>query len=77
MDAPGERIVILVNGLPASGKTTLARALARRLRLPLFSKDVIKEAHAEVFGAQPPDGGMPGPHGRSLPIRSRIPRRRL
>jgi glucokinase len=22
----------------------------------LFSKDVIKEAHAEVFGAQPPDG---------------------
>jgi predicted kinase len=56
MDAPGERIVILVNGLPASGKTTLARALAHRLRLPLFSKDVIKEAHAEVFGARPPDG---------------------
>jgi predicted kinase len=57
MDAPGgERIAILVNGLPAAGKTTLARALARRLRLPLFSKDVIKEAHAEVFGAHPPDG---------------------
>jgi predicted kinase len=55
-DVPDERIVILVNGMPASGKTTLARELARRLRLPLFSKDVIKEAHAEVFGAQPPDG---------------------
>src|ERR1700691_3491513 len=51
-----DRIVVLVNGVPASGKTTLARGLARRLRLPLFSKDVIKEAHAEVFGAQPPDG---------------------
>ena len=25
------------------GKTTLARALSRRLSLPLFSKDVIKE----------------------------------
>jgi predicted kinase len=49
-------IVVLVNGMPASGKTTLARELARGLRLPLFSKDVIKEAHAEVFGAQPPDG---------------------
>lgn len=53
--APSGRIVVLVNGLPASGKTTLARGLARRLWLPLFSKDVIKEAHADVFGAQPPD----------------------
>jgi glucokinase len=51
-----DRIVVLVNGVPASGKTTLARGLARRLRLPLFSKDVIKEAHAEVFGALAPDG---------------------
>jgi predicted kinase len=54
--APSGRIVVLVNGLPASGKTTLARGLARRLRLPLFSKDVIKETHADVFGALPPDG---------------------
>jgi predicted kinase len=48
--------VVLVNGVPASGKTTLARGLAGRLRLPLFSKDVIKDAHAEVFGPRPPDG---------------------
>jgi glucokinase len=46
--------VVLVNGLPGAGKTTLGRALSRRLRLPLFSKDVIKEAHAGVLGAQPP-----------------------
>lgn len=46
-------MVILVNGLPGAGKTTLARALSRRMRLPLFSKDVIKETHADVVGAEP------------------------
>jgi predicted kinase len=55
-DAASRRLVVLVNGLPAAGKTTLARALSRRLALPLFSKDVIKEAHSDVFGVQPPDG---------------------
>jgi len=41
-DAASRRLVVLVNGLPAAGKTTLARALSRRLALPLLSKDVIK-----------------------------------
>lgn len=35
--------LILVNGLPGSGKTTLARELAVALELPLFSKDACKE----------------------------------
>jgi predicted kinase len=54
--APGPAPVVLVNGLPGAGKTTLARQLSRRLGLPLFSKDTIKETLADVFGVQAPDG---------------------
>ncbi|MEU5879240.1 AAA family ATPase [Spirillospora sp. NPDC047279] len=51
-----EPLAVLVNGLPGAGKTTLARALSRYLGLALFSKDVIKEAHADVLGDERPDG---------------------
>jgi glucokinase len=51
-----ERLVVLVNGLPGAGKTTLARTLSQRLGLPLFSKDTIKEAHADVLGTEPAAG---------------------
>jgi cytidylate kinase len=36
--------VVVVAGLPGSGKTTLARALAQSTRLPLIRRDAIKEA---------------------------------
>ncbi len=35
---------MVVSGPPGSGKTTVARGLARGLGFPLFSKDTIKEA---------------------------------
>jgi len=43
--------IILVTGLPGTGKTTLARALAARYRLPLIAKDLIKEPLLDVVGA--------------------------
>jgi predicted kinase len=36
-------LLIIVNGLPASGKTTLARRLAADVRLPVFSRDGMYE----------------------------------
>lgn len=45
---------LLVNGLPGSGKTTLARALAAELALPLLSKDAVKETLADALAALRP-----------------------
>jgi predicted kinase len=42
--------VVVVTGPPASGKTTVARGLAARLRLPLIAKDAIKEALFDELG---------------------------
>lgn len=52
--------LILVTGLPASGKSTLARELARLLRAPLIGKDMIKEPLLDVLG------GADGGHSRLL-----------
>lgn len=43
--------VILVTGLPGTGKSTLARELGARHRLPLIAKDDVKEALLDVLGA--------------------------
>ncbi|CAI9413029.1 AAA family ATPase [Nocardioides sp. T2.26MG-1] len=42
---------VLVTGPPASGKSTLAAALAVELRLPLLAKDTIKSGLVESLGA--------------------------
>ncbi len=39
--------LVLVHGAPATGKSTLARHVATALRLPLLSRDALKEAMAD------------------------------
>jgi predicted kinase len=36
--------IIIISGLPGSGKSTIAEAIAEKLRLPLFSVDPIESA---------------------------------
>ena len=43
-------LLIIVNGPPASGKSTLAEQVAAQLRLPYLSKDAIKEELYDSLG---------------------------
>jgi predicted kinase len=43
---------LLITGLPGTGKSTLGRRLALRYRVPLLSKDLIKEPLLNVLDAQ-------------------------
>lgn len=48
--------LLLVAGAPASGKSTLAARLAAELRLPLLSKDLVKEALFDGLGTPDREG---------------------
>jgi predicted kinase len=50
-DSAQKPLFIVVSGPPASGKTSTARKLAARLRIPFISKDTFKERLYEVFGS--------------------------
>lgn len=43
--------LLLITGLPGTGKTTLARTLAARYHVPLLAKDLIKEPLLDALGA--------------------------
>ena len=45
-------LLLVVTGMPSSGKTTVAEGLAGRLGLPLIAKDAIKESLYESLGAE-------------------------
>jgi predicted kinase len=46
--------LIVVNGIPGAGKTTLAAPLAAELGVPVVAKDAIKEALADAVDAPLP-----------------------
>jgi glucokinase len=46
---------VLVNGVPATGKTTSARAIGTRLDLPVLELDVVKEVLFEELGHRDAD----------------------
>ena len=43
---------ILVTGIPAAGKSTMAEAISERMKLPVISKDTIKELLFDNVGFQ-------------------------
>ncbi|KQX65904.1 MULTISPECIES: AAA family ATPase [unclassified Paenibacillus] len=45
-------LLIIVNGLPGTGKTTLAKRLAAEMRFPLFSRDGIYETLFDALDCQ-------------------------
>src|SRR5947209_20512533 len=53
----GKPLLIIVNGLPGSGKTSLARRLAADVRLPVFSRDGMYETLYDALVCQ--SNGLP------------------
>jgi cytidylate kinase len=43
-------MIITINGTPGSGKTTLARALAKKYKLKFYSIGLIRRKIAKIFG---------------------------
>ncbi len=49
---------VFVNGIPGSGKTTLATALSTELGFPVVTKDAIKESLADLVSVDLPSRGL-------------------
>ncbi|WP_104091583.1 AAA family ATPase [Arthrobacter sp. GMC3] len=50
--------LILVNGIPAAGKTTLSKQLGADLGIPVLSKDVLMESFANATAATVPSSRL-------------------
>lgn len=46
----GKPLLVVVTGMPGSGKTTLANVIAAEIRCPLVSRDSIKEGTLRTLG---------------------------
>ena len=44
--------LIIISGLPATGKSTIAKALSEKLNFPLIAKDIIKESLFDTLGVK-------------------------
>jgi predicted kinase len=42
--------LILLQGRPAAGKTSIGKEIAKQLQMPFFSKDTVKETMFDAFG---------------------------
>jgi predicted kinase len=42
--------LIIVHGLPGTGKTTVSTEISRRLHIPVFAKDILKEQMFDTIG---------------------------
>ena len=78
MTTMGARLLVVVSGLPASGKTTVGRVLSEGLSLPLIDKDAILEALFDSLGATTVinGGASAGPVKRSCSPRPAPPGQR-
>jgi len=67
------RLVVLVGGVPGSGRTTLARALAEELGVPLLSTDVVRDGDKvwTLLAASPVGGVVEGSFGSQAQDRVR------
>ena len=48
--------LILMRGYPGTGKSTVARAIATRLRAPLIDRDILRQKAVDIFGELPQVG---------------------
>ena len=48
--------LIVMRGYPGTGKSTIARAIAKTLRVPLIDRDIIRQMGVDILGSLPEIG---------------------